>query len=283
MAGKQVGIRALKSKDLFPAIFSRHAAAYKQRLDHIMAGGESRGRQRVVDLVDPKPGMAILDLACGPGTLTRPIAERVAPGGHVVGIDLAPGMIEIARSAAPANAHFEVMDMEDLSFASASFDAALCGHGLQFVPRIDRALQEVRRVIRGGSVFAASVPVTRINESVWALLESVVDRRLPPSPRAVDQGATRATVGDADALSAAALAAGFTSARVEVVEERVVWESAEQLVSLCSSWWDCAARLEGVEADERRAFIEEATETLRRKHPGTIETTGRNHVLFAIA
>ena len=122
-----------------------------------------------------------------------------------------------------------------------------------------------------------------MNESVWALLESVVDRRLPPSPRAVDQDATRATVGDADALSAAALAAGFRSALVEVVEERVVWESAEQLVSLCSSWWDCAARLEGVEEAERRAFIEEATETLRRKHPGAIETTGRNHVLFAIA
>ena len=38
-----MGARALKSKDLFPAIFSRHAAAYQARLDQIMARGEARG------------------------------------------------------------------------------------------------------------------------------------------------------------------------------------------------------------------------------------------------
>jgi ubiquinone/menaquinone biosynthesis C-methylase UbiE len=278
-----MGAGAVKSKELFPAIFSRHAAAYARRLDQIMARGEARGRQRVIDLVDARPGMEVLDLACGPGTLSRRLAPLVAPDGHVVGIDLAPGMVEIARSAAAQNTRFEVMDMEELTFSDASFDAAVCGHGLQFAPHLDRALREVRRVLRNSSAFAASVPVTPVKESIWALLDEVIDRWLPPPPRAIDQDATRATVGDAAAFSAATLAAGFESARVEVIDERVVWESADQLVSLCTSWWDCAARLDGVDAAMRLRFIEDATETLRREHPGAIETTGRNHVLFAIA
>ncbi len=62
-----------------------------------------------------------------------------------------------------------------------------------------------------------------------------------------------------------------------------MWESAEQMVSMFTSWWDCAARMEGVSADRRQKFADEAIETLKRTHPGAIETTGRNHVLFAIA
>src|ERR1700716_2745967 len=84
------------AKDLYPGTFSRHAAAYKQRLDEVMARSQSRGRAAVIDWVDPKPGNRILDLACGPGTLSYRLARHVAPDGEVVGIDLAPGMIELA-------------------------------------------------------------------------------------------------------------------------------------------------------------------------------------------
>jgi ubiquinone/menaquinone biosynthesis C-methylase UbiE len=273
----------LKSKDLFPAIFSRHAAAYQQRLDQIMSRGEARGRQRVIELVDVKPSMHVLDLACGPGTLSRLLAARVAPDGEVVGVDLAEGMIELAREAAISNTRFEVMDIEELAFPGASFDAATCGHGLQFVPHLDRALGEARRVLRSGSRFAASIPVTAPSQAVSALLDTVVDRWLPPAPRPADQSTTKIAVADIDALSKAALAAGFSSARVEVIDETVRWESAEQLVSLFASWWDCAARLDGVDPARQKAFIDDAKATVRREHPGPIETNGRNHVLFAIA
>src|SRR6202011_166281 len=106
------------------------------------------GRMRVLELVDAQPGMRILDLACGPGTLTRRLAPRVAPDGEVVGVDLAPGMIELARAADIPNSRFEVMDIEQLSFPDAMFDAAACGHGIQFAPRLGVALGEARRVLR---------------------------------------------------------------------------------------------------------------------------------------
>jgi ubiquinone/menaquinone biosynthesis C-methylase UbiE len=94
----------VKSKQLFLGVFSRHAVAYDRRLEQVMARGEARGRLRVLELVDARPGMHILDLACGPGTLARRLAAHVAPGGEVVGVDLAPGMIELARAARIPNA-----------------------------------------------------------------------------------------------------------------------------------------------------------------------------------
>ena len=273
----------VKSKDLFPAIFSRHAAAYARRLDGIMARGESLGRQRAIDLAEIEPGMRVIDLACGPGNLTRKLAALAGPGGEVVGVDLAPGMIELARASAMDNTRFEVMDVEQLAFPDAFFDAAVCGHGLQFAPDLGQALREARRVLKGTGRLTASVPLTGVRESVWVLLDGIIDRMLPPAPKAVDQAATRASVADAAALRDAALAAGFASAQVELIEEAVTWESADQLVSMFTSWWDCASRLEGLDGARREAFIQEALSTLRRKFPGSITTTGRNHVLLAVA
>jgi ubiquinone/menaquinone biosynthesis C-methylase UbiE len=276
-----VGASGVKSKDFFPAVFSRHAEAYQRRLEDIMARGEAPGRTRVIELAGARPGMRILDLACGPGNLSRRLAAQIAPGGELVGVDLAPGMIELAQSAGIPNARFEVMDIERLTFADATFDAVVCGHGLQFAPDLGRALREARRVLKAGGGLAASVPVAAAHEAAWNLVYTVLDRWLPPRPEVVDQKPTRETVGDPEAFRQAALDAGFASANVEVIEEDVQWESAEHLVSMFSSWWDCASRLEAAEPSRREGFMQDAVATLKREHPGIITTTGRNYVLHA--
>jgi hypothetical protein len=122
------------------------------------------------------------------------------------------------------------------------------------------------------------VPLSGRNEPVWALLDATIDRWLPPAPRAVDLGET---VRDAVAFRLAVLEAGFTTADVELIEEDIHWDSAEQIVSSVMGWVDCAARLEGTDDDRRQAIRDDAIETLQRDYPGAIETNGRNHVLFA--
>ncbi len=271
----------MKSKEFFPDVFSRHAEAYQQRLEGIMANGEARGRTRVIDLAEARPGMRILDLACGPGNLSRRLAAMVAPDGEVVGVDLARGMIDLATRAGIPNARFQVMDIERLDFDDATFDAAVCGHGLQFVPDLGRALREARRVLRSPGRLAASIPVSLRGGSAWTILDSVVDRWLPPAPKMVDQQPTRETVSDPRAFRQAALDAGFVTAEVEAIDEEVHWESAAQMVSMLTSWWDCASRLEGMDAATRQVFMTDAIETLTRQHPGAIETAGRNLVLIA--
>src|SRR5690606_37582044 len=49
-----------------------------------------------------QPGEHILDIGCGSGTSTFPLAEQVRPGGHILGIDISGQLVEIARAAAPA-------------------------------------------------------------------------------------------------------------------------------------------------------------------------------------
>jgi len=273
----------VKSKDLFPAVFSRYALAYQSRLEDIMSRGESAGRLRALEALDARPGMRILDLACGPGTLSRRLAAAVSPDGQVIGVDLAPGMIELAQALRTRSARFQLMDIEQLAFDDGSFDAAICGHGFQYASDLPRALREARRVLRPHGRLAASVPLGSRDEAVWIQLDSVIDKWLPPAAAAVDQAPTRATVQDAAAFQQAALDAGFKSATVELIEEAVRWESAEQLVATFMSWVDCAARIEGMDEFRRQAIMDEAVVTLRQDHPGRIVTKGRNHVLLASA
>jgi ubiquinone/menaquinone biosynthesis C-methylase UbiE len=273
----------VKSKQLFPPVFSRHALAYQRRLDEIMSRGESAGRMRALEVLDARPGMKVLDLACGPGTMSRRLAAAVAPDGDVTGVDLAPGMIELARAMHLPAARFELMDIEQLAFAEETFDAALCTHGFQYASDLPQALREARRVLRPAGRLAASVPIGSRREAVWVQLDSVIDRYLAPAPEAIDQAPTRATVQDAAAFRQVALDAGFTMARVDVIEEDVRWESADQLVTSFMSWVDCAARIEGMDDFRRQAIKEDAVVTLRQDHPGPIVTKGRNHVLLAVA
>ena len=272
------------AKDLYPGTFSRHAAAYKARLDEVMARSESRGRAAVIEWVDPRPGKRILDLACGPGTLSYRLASDVSPDGEIVGIDLAPGMIELARRDAPPGfpVRFELMDMEDLGFPDAAFDAAVCGHGLQFVPDLLRALTEARRVIKPGARMAASVPVDPSRPSqAQAILEHAVGGHLPPAPRARDQFITRRTVEDADAFAAIARQAGFREARVVRFEESTTWRSPQHYIEMASGWWSMAIRLDAVSADERAVLLARGVRAIEAElGTGPLEIAGATNVLL---
>jgi ubiquinone/menaquinone biosynthesis C-methylase UbiE len=105
-------------------------------------------------------GERVLDVACGTGVVTRITAERVGPAGRVVGVDLNPGMIAVARSLpAPTGAQIEWLERSalELGLQDASFDVVLCQQGLQFFPDKALALREMRRVLDRGGRLALSV------------------------------------------------------------------------------------------------------------------------------
>jgi ubiquinone/menaquinone biosynthesis C-methylase UbiE len=275
------------AKDLYPATFSRHAGAYKRRLDEVMARGEAHGRSAVIDWVDPRPGKRILDLACGPGTLSYPIATSVSPGGEVVGIDLAPGMIELARRDAPPGlpVRFELMDIEDLRFPDHTFDAAVSGHGLQFVPDLRRALMEARRVLKPGGRMAASVPVDVVRGSdAQVILERAIGEALPPAPKARDQVMTRAIVEDDAAFATTAIQAGFSAAEIVRYQESTTWTSPRHFVDISAGWWSMAIRLERLAPGERSSLLERATRAIEAElGSGPLQVAGATSVLRAVA
>ncbi len=60
--------------------------------------------QLLLDTLIPEGGQDVLDVACGPGTVTRLAAQRVGPSGRVTGCDLSPAMLDLARAKAPMDA-----------------------------------------------------------------------------------------------------------------------------------------------------------------------------------
>ena len=114
----------------------------------------------LVDAAYLAPGERVLDVACGTGVVARVAAKHVGPTGRVVGVDLNPGMIAVARALpAPVGAPIEWLEQSalDLQLKDASFNAVLCQQGLQFFPDKAVALKEMRRVLDHGGRLALSV------------------------------------------------------------------------------------------------------------------------------
>ena len=108
-----------------------------------------------------RPGMQLLDVGCGPGSITLGLAEVVAPG-RVVGIDIQSEMVEQARARAKAlgiaTVRFEVADLYRLPFPDASFDAVFANGVLMHLREPARALSGLRRVLRAGGIAGVRDP-----------------------------------------------------------------------------------------------------------------------------
>jgi ubiquinone/menaquinone biosynthesis C-methylase UbiE len=271
----------MKARDVFPEVFSRHAAAYRDRLVTPMATGEARGRLLVLELLDVKAGERVLDVACGPGTLTYPLANAAGPEGLVVGTDLAEGMLRLALEDAPANVALARMDSERLGLRDAAFDAVACGHGLQFCPDLGAALAGMLRVLRSPGRFSASFPASAANRHARSMLDEVF-AELPPPPEVPERAATLEVLSDPERVRLALLRAGFKAPEVTRVEETISYANTDELVTRTFGWWECAWRLESIPAGERNRLRANAAEKLRRKlGDGPVILPGLNHVLFA--
>lgn len=138
-------------------------------------------QQRLLKAVDVQPGEKVLDISCGTGLVTFPIAEGVGPEGSVTGIDLSEGMIEKATEEAESmelsNVTFEHMDAEELILSDASFDVAVNSLGLMYYPNPEKAIQEMYRVVKPGGRAAALVWGQR-NACGWAEIFPIVDQRV---------------------------------------------------------------------------------------------------------
>jgi|SRR5882672_2702724 len=107
--------------------------------------------------LDVPAGLRWIDVCCGSGVVTEAIAECNAPA-SVVGVDVSSDQINFARQhRIRPNVAFKIADAMALPFADASFDIAVCGLGLNFIPDPARGLEEFSRVIRPGGTVAVYV------------------------------------------------------------------------------------------------------------------------------
>src|SRR5712692_1124003 len=110
--------------------------------------------RRLVELAALPFGAQVLDVATGTGWAALAAAQYVGPTGKVLGVDLAPDLLECARQKVTAagltHVEFQEGDAERLDFADQRFDVVLCASSLFFVPDMLAALREWWRVLKPG-------------------------------------------------------------------------------------------------------------------------------------
>ena len=159
-------------------------------------------------------GKRWLDVGCGTGALTQCIQRECAPAG-VHGVDPSAGFIEYAN-AHTKNASFEVGDAQALPAASGAFDAAVAGLVLNFVPKPERAVAEMRRAVKPGGVVAAYVwDYAGKMELMRYFWDAAVE--LNPQARALDEG-VRFPLCNPDPFAALFRDAGLTNVEVRAID-----------------------------------------------------------------
>ncbi|HEY8411897.1 MAG TPA: class I SAM-dependent methyltransferase [Pyrinomonadaceae bacterium] len=119
-----------------------------------IAKSYAKGAEEFVRGLNLRPGMRVLDVACGTGNLSLPAARL---GAIVTGVDIAPNLLDQARANAKREGlvvQFDEGDAENLPYDDASFDAVITMFGAMFAPRPELTAAELKRVCRPGGFIA---------------------------------------------------------------------------------------------------------------------------------
>lgn len=201
----------------------------------------------------PLPGEDALDVACGRGAVTLPLARAVAPG-SVVAVDLSEGMIRELRAELEeqgvSNVDSRVADAERLDLEPLSIDLVTCGFGMQYLYEPERLCSSVERGLRSGGRFAASIPVQM--EAPWDVYGDLVRRFASRLVEAVVPGPPRPH-----------LVSLLTASGLQVHSERTVRRSFT--LASTDDWWHWTLShghrvfLDGLTSDDREEFRSEAS------------------------
>jgi SAM-dependent methyltransferase len=191
-------------------------------------------RAHVIELAAPRRAERVIDVACGTGIVTRALAERVGPGGRVVGVDLNPMMIEVARSLpAPAGAiEWREGDGTALDLPDAAFDLACCQQGLQFFPDRAAGAAELRRVLATGGRAVVAAWQGLDAHPLYAALADAEEPHLAALGVEITRAELTApfSLGDAGALRALLTGAGFGEVEIATRTIQARFPGADRFV-----------------------------------------------------
>lgn len=222
----------------------------------------------LLDELQPQSGATVLDVACGPGTVTRLAARRVGSAGRVTGCDLSPAMLELARAkvseSASAPIDYVQCSADEIAIPRGSVDLVTCQQGVQFFPDRPAALAEMRRVLGTGGRVGLAVWCGIEDCPPFAALETAV-RRVLGSESADTYRSGPWGYGDPTAFTRLVQDGGFTNVRLNRYELPVVFEGgpSQLLLTLhAASVGPALAALDGAELAELLAAVEDATRSV---------------------
>lgn len=218
-------------------------------------------QEQLLDKTGIQPGEEILDISCGTGLVTFPMAHSTGSEGSVTGIDLSEGMIEKAKDLteerALENITFKHMDAEELDLEDHSFDVAVNSLGLMYYPDPDKALREMYRVLKPGGRASALVWGRR-KECGWAEIFPIVDCRVK-----TDVCPLFFQLGTGENLAATFRQAGFSAITTDRFTIPLQYDTDEEAI--------VGAFLGGAVAMAYRKFDDETKEEAHKEYIESIK------------
>jgi ubiquinone/menaquinone biosynthesis C-methylase UbiE len=164
--------------------------------------------EQLVARVAPNHGDSVIDVACGTGVVARVAREHFGPDARIVGVDVAPAMLAVARTV-DQTIDWRQGNATSLPVgATEQFMVLTCHQGLQFMPDKPAAIREMRRVLAPGGRVAIATWCSLDDTPGMLELNAVVERHVG---RIVD---SRHSFGDANALKHLLVEAGFSDVHV---------------------------------------------------------------------
>jgi ubiquinone/menaquinone biosynthesis C-methylase UbiE len=130
-------------------------------------------------------GQTVLDVATGTGQPALTISKVVGPNGKVIGVDLSPEMLEVAKEEAASQGltnvlDFQVVKDESLSmFSDNTFESVVCRNGLMFMPDPVKALKAFLRVLKPGGKASVTVWGSPDKSPVMGVLMNTLSKHVP--------------------------------------------------------------------------------------------------------
>jgi len=239
----------------------------------------------LLDSVGLTAGQSVLDVACGPGTVTRKAAMRVGPSGSVTGCDFSAGMLELAAAKGDveggAPITYRECPADALAVPDEAFDVAVCQQGLQFFPDRLAALVELRRAVRPGGVVGVAVWCAIEECPFWdALAVAVGDVVGKEAEVAFRNGPWG--LPDAEDLTSLFDIAGFTDGTIRREVKPAVFEGGPcQLVATLSAA-NVGPQVMALDEAGRAALLAAAERSLAPfLHNGEIRSEAATHIVKA--
>jgi demethylmenaquinone methyltransferase/2-methoxy-6-polyprenyl-1,4-benzoquinol methylase len=174
-------------------MFDRISRVYDPMNLVISAFQEPRWRRRLVQAAALRPGDAAIDVATGTGKVAADLQRQVGPAGRALGVDISPGMIEVARRRFERRPglEFVVGDALALPVPDDTFDAATIAFGMRNLPDYGRGFAELARAVKpGGRVLC--LEIARPRSRLARVLRWWFDRVVPIIGRLAGQGSAYA-------------------------------------------------------------------------------------------